>query len=96
MRATTNKQASPPESSSERRITVHKTIYPKLQQLAARDGVAVADVANAILLQTLQPYGQQHPAPLDQSTSPPTEQSSLVPAALPVPDPYQAASVSAW
>lgn len=44
-------------TSAERRITVHGSIYPKLKEWAERDGITVADVANAILLQTIQPYG---------------------------------------
>ena len=44
-------------TSAERRVTVSSTIYPKLEQLAQRDQVTVADVVNAILLQTLKPYG---------------------------------------
>ena len=44
-------------TSAERRVTVSSTIYPKLEQLAHRDQVTVADVVNAILLQTLKPYG---------------------------------------
>lgn len=44
-------------NSSERRVTVHNTIYPKLKEWAKRDGVTVADVANAILLQCIRPYG---------------------------------------
>lgn len=74
-------------TSSERRVTVHKTVYPKLEALAKRDGVTVADVANAIFLQTLQLYGT-------------TSQQMIAPAVpMPqnLPDPYQrAAAVSDW
>ena len=76
-------------NSSERRVTVNSTIYPKLEALAKRDGVTVADVANAILLQTTQPYG---PAPSQAIASAPT-----APIQQNFPDPYQAAAaVSDW
>ncbi|MGB3768526.1 MAG: hypothetical protein WA947_18360 [Phormidesmis sp.] len=76
-------------NSSERRVTVNNTIYPKLEAWAKRDGVTVADVANAILLQTIQPYGA-------------VSSQAIAPAAAPMqrnnfPDPYQAAAaVSDW
>lgn len=75
-------------TSSERRVTVNKTVYPKLEALAKRDGVTVADVANAIFLQTLQLYGTG-------------SQRAIAPAAAPIqqnnlPDPYQTATVSDW
>lgn len=75
-------------NSSERRVTVNGSVYPKLKEWAERDGLTVADVANAILLQTVCPYG----APLHQV---------IAPAAAPVPqnfsDPYQsAATVNDW
>lgn len=75
-------------NSSERRVTVHNTIYPKLEAWAKRDGVTVADVANAILLQTIQPYGT-------------ASQPAIAPAAAPIqqnnfPDPYQTATVNDW
>lgn len=44
-------------SSSERRVTVHGGLYPLLQEWAERDRLTVADVVNAILLQTIRPYG---------------------------------------
>ena len=76
-------------SSAERRVTVHNTIYPKLQELAKRDGVTVADVANAILLQTIQPYGPTHNQAIASTPTVPVQQN--------FPDPYQAAgAVSDW
>ena len=48
-------------SNNERRITVLRTLWPRLQALAERDGVHVGDVINAILLQTLGPYGTTAP-----------------------------------
>ena len=75
-------------SSSERRITVDTTLYPKVARLAERDQVTAADVVNAILLQVLCPYG----ATSHQVTAPA--------ATAPIqnfPDPYQtAAAVSDW
>ena len=44
-------------ASSERRVTVHGGLYPLLQEWAERDRLTVADVVNAILLQTIRPYG---------------------------------------
>jgi hypothetical protein len=44
-------------NSSERRVTVNGSVYPKLRAWAERDGLTVADVVNAILLQTVCPYG---------------------------------------
>lgn len=83
-------------NSSERRVTVHNTIYPKLKEWAKRDGVTVADVANAILLQTIQPYGAAPYQVLAESLqgriapAPPIQQNNF-------PDPYQrAAVVSDW
>ena len=73
-------------TSSERRVTVSGTIYPKLEQLAARDQVTVADVVNAILLQTLRPYGNALVVP--PVTSLPSTSTG--------PDPYQAAVPDAW
>ncbi len=74
-------------NSAERRVTVNGSVYPKLKEWAERDGLTVADVANAILLQTICPYG---------STS-----SQVSTAAAPMrpsfPDPYQtAAAVNDW
>ena len=73
-------------TSSERRVTVSGTIYPKLEQLAARDQVTVADVVNAILLQTLRPYG----------ASPVTSPTVPLPSVPIGPDPYQATVPDAW
>ncbi len=73
-------------NSSERRVTVHNTIYPKLKEWAKRDGVTVADVANAILLQTIRPYGSAS----CQEIAP------AVPMPQNLPDPYQRAAVSDW
>lgn len=74
-------------TSAERRVTVSGTIYPKLQKLAERDGVAVADVVNAIVLQVLQPYGVN-----GQSDTPPVKPIAQADA----PDPYQSAIPNAW
>lgn len=71
-------------ASAERRVTVSGTIYPKLEQLAKRDQVTVADVVNAILLQTLRPYG---------AVAAPVAPSLSVPSG---PDPYQAAVLDTW
>lgn len=75
-------------NSSERRVTVHNTIYPKLKEWAKRDGVTVADVANAILLQTIQPYGTASRQAI-ASTTASIQQNNF-------PDPYQTATVSDW
>ena len=74
-------------TSAERRVTVSGTIYPKLEQLAHRDQVTVADVVNAILLQTLQPYGAV------AAVAAPAIPSLPAPSG---PDPYQAAIPDAW
>ena len=74
-------------TSAERRVTVSGTIYPQLEQLAQRDQVTVADVVNAILLQTLKPYGA-----VAAVAAP-----AIPPMSAPVgPDPYQAAVPDAW
>ena len=76
-------------SSSERRVTVNSTIYPKLKAWADRDGVTVADVTNAILLQTICPYGTTPNQAISSVSTAPTQQN--------FPDPYQAAAaVSDW
>lgn len=73
-------------TSAERRVTISGTIWQKVAQLAERDQVAAADVVNAILLQTLQPYGGGS-----------VEPTSASPATTPdTPDPYQAAVPTAW
>ena len=75
-------------NSSERRVTVNGSVYPKLKEWAERDGLTVADVANAILLQTVCPYG----ASPNQVTTP-----AAAPIQQNFPDPYQsAAAVSDW
>lgn len=76
-------------SSSERRVTIHSTIYPRLKEWAKRDGVTVADVANAILLQTVQPYGPTPNQAIAPTAALPTRQNNF-------PDPYQTATVSDW
>lgn len=84
-------------SSAERRITVLASIYPKLKAWADRDGLTVADVANAILLQTVLPYGAPTgtqptilPSPaLDNSLS------MQLPGQLDH-DPYAVAAVDSW
>ena len=81
-------------TSAERRITLMASIYPQLEAWADRDGLTVADVANAILLQNIRPYGagcsRLHP-----SSSVPTgiSPASLQPLAA---DPYQTAVVDSW
>lgn len=85
------------ERRAERRITVLASIYPHLERWAERDGLTVADVANAILLQNIRPYGPQtmvdgHQAPNSQSVL--SVSSSL---SSPLhPDPYQTASLDTW
>lgn len=71
----------------DRRVTVSSTIYPKIEQLAQRDQVTVADVVNAILLQTLQPYGRA----VGQSMAPPVPTLNNN-----YSDPYQSTAVSDW
>jgi glutathione S-transferase len=87
-------------SSSERRITVHGGVYAHLQEWAARDRLTVADVANAILLQAIRPYGVTpdchcaatlgvpafHPAVQQRAT--PGQQTGF--------DPYATAAVDTW
>lgn len=73
-------------NSSERRVTVSGTIYPKLKEWAERDGVTVADVVNAVLLQTVCPYG----------STPSQLSAPAVAAPNSFPDPYQTAAVSDW
>lgn len=72
--------------SSERRVTISGTIYPKLQELADRDGVSVADIANAIILQVIQPYG-----PCNGMISVPNQ---TIPASAH--DHYKAAAIDSW
>ena len=45
------------QPSNDRRITVLSGLWPRLQKLAEQDDISVADVVNAILLQSLRPYG---------------------------------------
>lgn len=76
-------------NSSERRITVYNTLYPKVIRLAERDQVTAADVVNSILLQVLCPYGATPNQEIAPAATAPIHQS--------FPDPYQtAASVSDW
>ncbi|MEO0373238.1 MAG: hypothetical protein AAF329_01165 [Cyanobacteria bacterium P01_A01_bin.17] len=85
-------------TSVERRITVLASIYPQLKEWADRDGLTVADVANAILLQNIRPYGAGcaglygSPAVLSGM---PTELPSHPGQPL-APDPYQTAVVDSW
>ena len=75
--------------SVERRISLSKSVYPKVKAWAERDGLTVAEVTNAILLQTICPYGRP-PSQAIASTPPVTMQQNF-------PDPYQtAATVSDW
>ncbi len=85
-------------SSNNRRITVLSGLWPRLQKLADEDGIAVADVVNAILLQSLRPYGIcaavssfTSPASLGQVSVPPTDMERPA-----QPDPYQTADVDSW
>lgn len=84
-------------SNAERRVTVQRTLWPHLQALAKRDGVTVADVANAILLQTLSPYSNT-PCPCLHSASgshnPVANQNGHQIAQMP--DPYSVAAVDSW
>ena len=75
--------------STERRITVLASIYPRLKEWADRDGLTVADVANAILLQTIRPYGHPCIAP-----SPPPPADPMPPRTIP--DPYANAALDSW
>ena len=89
-------KASNRASNNERRVTVLRSLWPRLQALAERDGVHVGDVINAILLQTLGPYGTAAPC---SCNSPATASSPTV---IPTkstpnqPDPYEVASVETW
>lgn len=62
-------------NSAERRVTVSASVYPILAAYSERDGVTVADVANAILLQTLCPYGVANRTEVQQGA--PTHQPDL-------------------
>lgn len=73
---------------TERRITVLASLYPKLKQWADRDGLTVADVVNAILLQNIRPYGTALP------TLPQSPQRALP--TSPAVDPYQTAVLDSW
>lgn len=75
-------------SSAERRITVQASIYPKLKEWAERDNLTVADVANAILLQTIRPYGA---VPLASKPLTEVDKPSIA-----IPDPYQTAAIESW
>ncbi len=81
--------------SNDRRITVLSGLWPRLQKLAEEDDIAVADVVNAILLQSLRPYG------ICAAVNAFTATSSLP--APPIgaaqsdqPDPYQTAGLDSW
>lgn len=74
-------------SSAERRVTVLASLYPRLQEWAKRDGLTVADVVNAILLQSICPYGT--PLPQMAQSPPPL-------ATIPTTDPYETAVVDSW
>lgn len=80
--------------STERRITVLASIYPRLKEWADRDGLTVADVANAILLQTIRPYGHPSAAPSHQPHADPLCPASVV--SQPIPDPYTSAALDSW
>lgn len=80
-------------TSAERRITVLASIYPHLKQWAERDGLTVADVANAILLQSIRPYGS--PIAVEHYSAPSAQQVLPIPSSL-HPDPYQTASLDTW
>ena len=87
-------------ASAERRITVIASVYPTLQQFAERDGLTVADVVNAILLQCLRPYGssccQGHqPAP-QAAASQIVGTVRTTTSDVAHPDPYMVAAVDTW
>ena len=84
--------------SNDRRITVLAGLWRPLSELAERDHVSVADVANAILLQNLRPYGGcASVSTMQLPTSPFPIPSSDAVASLPsIPDPYQAAELDNW
>ena len=75
-------------NSAERRVTVNGSVYPKLKEWAERDGLTVADVANAILLQTIRPYGSATAQALAPTSTRPVQPTAS--------DPYQTAAVSDW
>ena len=76
-------------NSAERRVTVNGSVYPKLKEWAERDGLTVADVANAILLQTVCPYGATPNQVIAPAVAAPIQQN--------IPDPYRsAAAVNDW
>lgn len=75
--------------SVERRISLSKSVYPKVKAWAERDGLTVAEVTNAILLQTICPYGRPPNQVIASTPTAPVQQN--------LPDPYQVAStVSDW
>ena len=84
--------------SNERRITVLPALWPKLEEFAQRDGLSVANVANAILLQNLRPYGGCIAAngltPSATTIDNPTAHQE--PARPQQPDPYQTADIDSW
>jgi hypothetical protein len=75
-------------NSSERRVTVNGSVYPKLKAWAERDGLTVADVANAILLQTVCPYGTTPNQVIAPAVAAPIQPN--------VPDPYQTVAINDW
>ncbi|MGC1307830.1 MAG: hypothetical protein WA885_11410 [Phormidesmis sp.] len=94
------------QTSNDRRITVLSGLWPRLQRLAEEDDVAVADVVNAILLQSLRPYGicaafatgVSPPAPFNQLSQNTGQHFVQNPdASRPqLPDPYKAAEIDSW
>ena len=85
-------------SSNDRRITVLPSLWPKLQEFAEQDGLSVANVVNAILLQNLRPYGGcaafSTPAQATASIDALTLHQS--PARSQQQDPYQTADIDSW
>lgn len=84
--------------SNDRRITVLAGLWRPLSELAERDEISVADVANAILLQNLRPYGGCAAIGTMQLPTPPfpLPPSDAVAATPSIPDPYQAAELDNW
>ena len=83
-------------ASTERRVTVLRTIWPHLEALAKRDGATVAEVTNAILLQTVMPYGTApacHCSGSSGSANGRTHNQHPQPSG---PDPYETVSIDSW
>lgn len=64
------------QNPNERRVTVNGSVYLKLKEWAERDGLTVSDVTNAILLQTVCPYGATPNQMVVFTSSVPAQQNS--------------------